>query len=205
MLMRRYNTKHRNGKRLIANDCRWLLVDAKSGFRRGTHRASRSLSSRARMSFSFTGPLTFRMSCRCESSKNSTRTWVTPPREPVLPRTCRNPKINGHSTRARRRGLNLDNFCEFYWGFGSILGHPQYVEFTPKDYCHAPFFLGKEDDDRMSNEGGVDFVFTRVKIRFNSGFEISSEITDPILLSSSSSISESVGKLWDARDGLKCP
>ena len=30
----------------------------------------------------------------------------------------------------------------------------------------------------MSSEGGVDFVFTRVRIRFKSEFEICSEITD---------------------------
>ena len=30
----------------------------------------------------------------------------------------------------------------------------------------------------MSSEGGVDFVFTRVRIRFKSEFEIFSEITD---------------------------
>lgn len=39
------------------------------------------------MSFSLTGPFTFRMMDRVESSMNSTRTWVTPPRLPVLPRT----------------------------------------------------------------------------------------------------------------------
>lgn len=30
----------------------------------------------------------------------------------------------------------------------------------------------------MSSEGGVDFVFTRVRIRFKTEFEICSEITD---------------------------
>ena len=39
------------------------------------------------MSFSLTGPLTFLTIVREVSSKNSTRTWVTPPREPVLPKT----------------------------------------------------------------------------------------------------------------------
>ena len=39
------------------------------------------------MSFSRTGPLTFLTIERVESSMNSTRTWVTPPREPVRPRT----------------------------------------------------------------------------------------------------------------------
>jgi hypothetical protein len=39
------------------------------------------------MSFSRTGPLTLRMMEREVSSMNSTRTWVTPPREPVRPRT----------------------------------------------------------------------------------------------------------------------
>jgi hypothetical protein len=34
------------------------------------------------MSFSRTGPLTLRMMDREASSMNSTRTWVTPPREP---------------------------------------------------------------------------------------------------------------------------
>lgn len=52
-----------------------------------TYRASRSLSRRAKMSFSRTGPFTFRMIVRLGSSMNSTRTWVTPPREPVRPRT----------------------------------------------------------------------------------------------------------------------
>ena len=53
----------------------------------GTYRASRSLSRRARMSLVLTGPLTLRIMVRLVSSRNSTRTWVTPPREPVLPRT----------------------------------------------------------------------------------------------------------------------
>jgi hypothetical protein len=52
-----------------------------------THRASRSDSRSARMSSSRTGPLTLRMIDRDVSSMNSTRTWVTPPREPVRPRT----------------------------------------------------------------------------------------------------------------------
>jgi hypothetical protein len=39
------------------------------------------------MSPSRTGPLTLRMMERVLSSRNSTRTWVTPPREPVRPRT----------------------------------------------------------------------------------------------------------------------
>jgi len=39
------------------------------------------------MSFSRTGPLTLRMMERVESFMNSTRTWVTPPRDPVRPRT----------------------------------------------------------------------------------------------------------------------
>ena len=54
---------------------------------KNTHRASRSDSKRARMSLSLTGPLTFRMIDRLDSSMNSTRTWVTPPRDPVRPRT----------------------------------------------------------------------------------------------------------------------
>lgn len=49
--------------------------------------ASRSDSSRQRISSSRTGPFTFRMIDRVWSSMNSTRTWVTPPREPVRPRT----------------------------------------------------------------------------------------------------------------------
>lgn len=40
------------------------------------------------MSLTRTGPLTLRMMEREVSSMNSTRTWVTPPREPVRPRTC---------------------------------------------------------------------------------------------------------------------
>ena len=39
------------------------------------------------MSFSLTGPLTFLTMVLEESSTNSTRTWVTPPLEPVLPNT----------------------------------------------------------------------------------------------------------------------
>lgn len=54
---------------------------------KNTHRASRSLSRRARMSFSRTGPFTLRIMERLGSSMNSTRTCVTPPREPVRPRT----------------------------------------------------------------------------------------------------------------------
>ena len=42
------------------------------------------------MSFSRTGPFTLRMIVRLGSSMNSTRTCVTPPREPVRPRTCKN-------------------------------------------------------------------------------------------------------------------
>merc|ERR1719258_569686 len=49
--------------------------------------ASRSDSSKQRMSSSRTGPLTLRIMLRVVSSMNSTRTWVTPPREPVRPRT----------------------------------------------------------------------------------------------------------------------
>lgn len=52
-----------------------------------THLASLSDSNSAKISLSLTGPLTLRMIEREESSMNSTRTWVTPPREPVLPRT----------------------------------------------------------------------------------------------------------------------
>lgn len=39
------------------------------------------------MSFSLTGPLTFLTIVLEVSSRNSTLTWVTPPLEPVLPRT----------------------------------------------------------------------------------------------------------------------
>ncbi|KAI8835585.1 hypothetical protein BJ741DRAFT_607300, partial [Chytriomyces cf. hyalinus JEL632] len=39
------------------------------------------------MSPSRTGPLTLRTIEREWSSMNSTRTWVTPPRDPVRPRT----------------------------------------------------------------------------------------------------------------------
>ena len=53
-----------------------------------TYRASRSDSRSAKISSLRTGPFTLRMSWREGSSRNSTRTWVTPPREPVLPRTC---------------------------------------------------------------------------------------------------------------------
>jgi len=49
--------------------------------------ASLSDSSRHKMSSTFTGPFTFRMMLRLVSSINSTRTCVTPPREPVRPRT----------------------------------------------------------------------------------------------------------------------
>ena len=49
--------------------------------------ASRSDSIKHKMSFSFTGPFTFLTMLREVSSKNSTLTWVTPPREPVLPIT----------------------------------------------------------------------------------------------------------------------
>jgi hypothetical protein len=38
------------------------------------------------MSSSLTGPLTLRMMVRDWSSMNSTRHWVTPPREPVRPK-----------------------------------------------------------------------------------------------------------------------
>ncbi|KAG6553091.1 hypothetical protein Mapa_005428 [Marchantia paleacea] len=49
--------------------------------------ASRSDSSRVRMSPSRTGPLTFLMMRRFWSSKNFTRTWVTCPLDPVRPIT----------------------------------------------------------------------------------------------------------------------
>lgn len=71
-----------------ASDCHDHQVSsATPRCQRGTHRASRSLSNSARMSSSRTGPLTFRMIVRVVSSMNSTRTWVTPPRDPVRPRT----------------------------------------------------------------------------------------------------------------------
>lgn len=53
--------------------------------------ASRSDSKRQRMSSSLTGPLTFRTIDRVVSSMNSTRTWVTPPRDPVRPTQMVNP------------------------------------------------------------------------------------------------------------------
>lgn len=67
------------------------------------------------MSLTRTGPLTLRMIEREVSSMNSTRTWVTPPREPVRPRTyglALTPKVffnvdNGWGTRSwkvRSRG-----------------------------------------------------------------------------------------------------
>jgi len=49
--------------------------------------ASLSDSIKQRMSFSLTGPLTFLTIVLEVSSRNSTLTWVTPPLEPVLPRT----------------------------------------------------------------------------------------------------------------------
>lgn len=49
--------------------------------------ASRSHSMRQRISPTRTGPLTLRMMERLEGSMNSTRTWVTPPRDPVFPST----------------------------------------------------------------------------------------------------------------------
>ena len=70
----------------------------------GTHRASRSLSSRARISSSRTGPLTFRMIVRVVSSMNSTRTWVTPPREPVRPRTYRSGEACQQGNAGGERG-----------------------------------------------------------------------------------------------------
>lgn len=47
--------------------------------------ASRSDSRSVSTSPSLTGPFTFLMIERFEASRNSTRTWVTPPRDPVLP------------------------------------------------------------------------------------------------------------------------
>jgi hypothetical protein len=52
-----------------------------------TYRASRSDSRRESMSLFRTAPLTLRMIDRDESSMNSTRHWVTLPRDPVRPRT----------------------------------------------------------------------------------------------------------------------
>ena len=49
--------------------------------------ASRSDSRRVRISPSLTGPFTLRMMRRFWSSRNLTRTWVTCPRDPVLPMT----------------------------------------------------------------------------------------------------------------------
>jgi len=49
--------------------------------------ASLSDSSRHRISSTLTGPLTFRIMLRLVSSMNSTLTCVTPPRDPVRPRT----------------------------------------------------------------------------------------------------------------------
>ncbi len=53
------------------------------------------------MSFSRTGPFTLRMIVRLASSMNSTRTCVTPPREPVRPRTYNN--VERHRTVNTRR------------------------------------------------------------------------------------------------------
>lgn len=93
--------------------------------------ASRSDSSRQRMSFSRTvmsplvcggfvqqagracvpGPLTLRMMERVWSFMNSTRHWVTPPREPVIIRQpailsrCASPNCCMRSSRRKVRGL----------------------------------------------------------------------------------------------------
>lgn len=67
--------------------CRAIVSTYTHAGEGATYRASRSDSRRARMSLVLTGPFTLRMIERLVSSKNSTRTWVTPPREPVRPRT----------------------------------------------------------------------------------------------------------------------
>jgi len=61
------------------------------------------------MSLTRTGPLTLRMIDRDVSSMNSTRTWVTPPREPVRPRTCcnkdlRRRRVRGYKVRLKKEG-----------------------------------------------------------------------------------------------------
>ena len=122
------------------------------------------------MSFSFTGPLTFRMSCRCESSRNSTRTWVTPPREPVLPRTCCIHKINRHSTETIRRmkaAQTLITFASFTGALEVSWQDYQYPRFALKGRSYVPFFVGGEDDDRMSSDSCLP---SRV-IRFKSEFQ----------------------------------
>jgi len=46
-------------------------------------------------------------------------------------------------------------------------GH-SYPAFALKDRRYAPFFVGGEDDDRMSSEGGVDSCLPARGIRFKS-------------------------------------
>lgn len=89
---------HRCGEVLNGDDC-WVSKPHPILSPSFTHRASRSDSRRARMSLTRTGPLTLRMMEREVSSMNSTRTWVTPPREPVRPRTCRLLQRGGDESR----------------------------------------------------------------------------------------------------------
>ena len=81
-----------------------------------THRASRSDSRRARMSLVRTGPLTLRMMERLVSSRNSTLTWVTPPREPVRPRTCKHRWSDQHlGLLTISVSMNLGHGGELNW------------------------------------------------------------------------------------------
>lgn len=65
------------------------LTEKKSKYQGAIYRrrlASRSDSRRVNTSPSRTGPFTLRIMLRWVSSRNSTRTWVTCPRDPVRPR-----------------------------------------------------------------------------------------------------------------------
>merc|ERR1711978_73158 len=64
-----------------------LLLELLQGVRHLSLLASRSDSSNVKMSPSLTGPLTLRMIDRLVSSKNSTRTCVHCPWDPVRPKT----------------------------------------------------------------------------------------------------------------------
>lgn len=108
------NTLNKYEKKCLAE----ATVYVSSAATKRTHRASRSDSRRARMSLTRTGPLTLRMMEREVSSMNSTRTWVTPPREPVRPRTCG--LAMASEAFGHRRGLvSLFGSAEAGAGFGT--------------------------------------------------------------------------------------
>lgn len=113
--------------------------------------ASRSDSMRQRMSFSRTGPLTLRTIDLEVSSMNSTRTWVTPPLEPVLPRTL--------MTLASLTGVLVSLLVKRFWHIGGcwLQADLPFCECWGRDGCEICLWVGTLicwSLTMMGNQGG---------------------------------------------------